>query len=169
VIDDDTGQPIAEAEVGFWAEVLDRSDRDGRYLIDVPSRALSDALVVTANGYESTFHLLPSVPTLDYNLRIAPVRGIAAGETVTITLHPGSGLCGFDFDMTCRVLRAEGNLRVDLESNNAVPQVGLTTVLDPYSFASTASIHVAAGQRFQVLTAGVARAPVVVTLRARNP
>jgi hypothetical protein len=167
VIDDDTGQPVVGAAVGFWAEVLDTSDRDGRYLIDVPSRALSDALVVAANGYERTFHFLPKVPTLDHNLRIAAVRRIAPGDTITITLYPGTGLCGFDLDMTCRLLRAGDNLRVELESDDGVARVGLSTVLDPYAFASTASIDVAAGQSFQVLTAGVAQAPLVVTLRAR--
>jgi hypothetical protein len=86
---------------------------------------------------------------------------------MTLSLHPGSGRCGFDLDMTCRLLRAADSVRVELEGGDSRMQVGLSTVLDPYTFASATSIRVGAGQSFQLLAPEVPVTSVVVTLRAR--
>jgi hypothetical protein len=134
----------------------------------VPPWALSTALEIDRDGYERTFHFLPAVETRDHNLRIAPIRWIKRGETMRLTLHPGSGLCGFDLDMTCRLLRAADNVRLELEGEDPLLQVGLSSILDPYTFPSTTtSIRVGAGRSFQLLTPGVPVNSVVVTLRAR--
>jgi hypothetical protein len=150
--------PVAGARLTFWTDPRTfTAGGDGNFDVttQLPEREQVFWITVAGDGFETSELSRPVVSAGQTTLRVYPIRVLAAGESVHLTVNPDDPACGYHWGYICRRVRVRSDAPGALSVNvTAVAGVTFGMLVGsqgfPQQLVSHVSIHVTAGSETPV-------------------